>query len=29
VIRHKWPGGAGPEAIDAALEQLIQEVDAP
>jgi hypothetical protein len=29
VIRHKWPGGAGPEAIDAALDKLIKEVDVP
>ena len=27
VIRRKWPGGAGPETIDAALEKLIKEVE--
>ena len=27
VIRSKWPGGAGPEAIDAALDKLIKEVE--
>ena len=29
VIRCKWPGGAGSEAIDAALDKLIKEVEAP
>jgi hypothetical protein len=29
VIRRKWPGGAGPETIDAALDQLIKEVEVP
>ena len=29
VIRYKWPGGAGPETIDAALEKLIKEVEVP
>ena len=29
VIRRKWPGGAGPETIDAALEKLIKEVEVP
>ena len=27
VIRYKWPGGPGHEAIDAALEKLIKEVE--
>ncbi len=27
VIRYKWPGGAGPEVIDAALDRLIKEVE--
>ena len=27
VIRHKWPGGAGPGAIDAALDTLIKEAE--
>ena len=27
VIRCKWPGGAGPEVIDAALEKLIKEAE--
>jgi hypothetical protein len=25
VIRYKWPGGPGHEAIDSALDKLIQE----
>ena len=29
VIRSKWPGGAGPEAIDAVLDKLIKEVEVP
>ena len=29
VIRRKWPGGAGPETIDAALEKLIKKVEVP
>jgi hypothetical protein len=29
VIRYKWPGGAGPEAIDAALDRLLKEVEVP
>jgi hypothetical protein len=29
VIRYKWPGGAGPGAIDAALDKLIKEVEVP
>ena len=29
VIRYKWVGGPGHEAIDAALETLIREAEAP
>ena len=29
VIRYKWPGGPGREAIDAALDKLIKEVEVP
>jgi hypothetical protein len=29
VIRYNWPGGAGHEAIDAALDELIKEVEVP
>ena len=29
VIRSKWPGGASPDVIDAALEKLIKEVEVP
>ena len=29
VIRYKWPGGPGHEAIDAALDKLIKEVEVP
>ena len=27
VIRYKWPGGAGPETIDEALDTLFKEVE--
>jgi hypothetical protein len=29
VIRYKWPGGPGREAIDAALDKLMKEVEVP
>jgi hypothetical protein len=29
VIRYKWVGGPGENAIDAALEKLMKEVEAP
>jgi hypothetical protein len=29
VIRYKWPGGPGHEAIDAALDKLVKEVEVP
>ena len=29
VIRYKWPGGPGHEAIDSALDKLIKEVEVP
>jgi hypothetical protein len=29
VIRYKWVGGPGEKAIDAALEKLMKEVEAP
>jgi hypothetical protein len=29
VIRYKWSGGPGREAIDAALDKLIKEVEVP
>jgi hypothetical protein len=29
VIRYKWVGGPGENAIDAALDQLMKEIEAP
>ena len=29
VIRHKWVGGPGEKAIDAALDKLMKEIEAP
>jgi hypothetical protein len=29
VIRYKWVGGPGEKAIDAALDNLMQEIEAP
>jgi peroxiredoxin len=29
VVRYKWPGAPGAKAIDAALDKLLKEIEAP